>query len=289
MTLDVSPKGDGGKANPYASVVAAGDKAYVVRYSQNSLAIIDPVAGTIKGSVDLSAYVSDPDGLVDVFDGVVDPITKRAYFGLQRINQNVFGDAPDYAAACLDTNALIIAVDLNTDKVVDLNGSAAGEGIEVNSKNPGAIAWDETNKRILLLGTGCASAADKREGRGLEAIDPLSAKSTWLWQSSSLDRPAVMLWTGTTAIVGVDDSKFARHWYPWSGSATTLGSELSGIPSTPVYDGKGGLIGLETIPSDGGASTQVVRVDLSTKAKDVLRSETFQGKGLTATSSALIR
>jgi hypothetical protein len=282
-TIDVNPST--GSANPWAVVVPAGDKAYVVRYGQNSLSVIDPTAGTLLGEIDLSDYVIDADGLVDAFAGVFDPATNRAYIGLQRVNQFDFGSPPDYVHTCVDTYPLLIGIDTTDDSIVDLNGAEDGEGLEFKSYNPWRMLWDQDAGRILLLSIGCAkddNGTSIRARRGIEAVDPSTGASEWLWSFDGLDRPADLIWISPTqAVVGLDDATFSRHWYAWDPTSSALGNALTGVPDVPVWDDDRGLVGL----SFGTTSLDVVRYDLDTGSTSVLVPNAFDTSSVFPTSS----
>ena len=284
-TVDVAP--EAGAANPWAVVVPAGNKAYVVRYGQNSLSIIDPAAGTLLGEIDLSAYVTDGDGLVDAFAGVFDPSTGRAYIGLQRVNQLDFGSPPDYVHTCNDSHPAIVAIDTSDDSIVDINGAEPGEALEIASYNPWRMLWDDASGRIILLSVGCAVTDDggtsTRARRGVEAVNPTTAASQWLWTTDGLDRPGDLIWvSGTEAIVGLDDASFMRTWRAWDPSTSQLGATLTGVPDVPVWDGARGLVGL----TFGSTSLDVVRYDLDDGTSSTLVENGFTTTGVFATSSA---
>ncbi len=285
---------DAGKANPYAVVMPANDKAYVIRYGLNSVAVIDPTSSTAATTeIDLSEFVADPDGLVDAFAGVYDPSTGRAYIGLQRIDQNSFGAAPDYVSPCLAARAAIVGIDTSTDTVLDLNGAGQGKLIELDVADPGAMVLDEASHRIIVMGVGCADAADGgqgRSGRGVQSVDLSDGTVAWLWQTQALPRPAALLWMGThEALVGLDDESFTRHWYVWDPATPSLGVELQGVPQVPTWDGQRGLIGLDSDSVDAGSVLDVVRYDLDTNTSSVLVPSAFTSPGLVPYSSATAR
>ncbi len=291
--LDFGLLPDAGGANPYALVVAAGTKAYGMLYDRNAIPVFDLGTHAQTGSVDLSGYVADPDGFVDAFDGLFDPASGRVYIGLQRIDRNEFGTPPDFAAPCLGAPALLVAIDSATDELVDLNGAADGAALELKTADPAALNWDDAHQRIIVLGVGCADPASEagtgRIGRGVEAVDPATGTSSWLWQTEQLDRPASLIWVSDhEAYVGLDDASFTRKWFSWDPQTATLQSELAGVPLLPVYDGDGGLIGLQ-MGQDAGEGVQLVRLDLALRTSTVLLGSVFNAAGLNPYSSAILR
>ena len=283
--IDVSPGPDAGKANPYAVVVGAGSQAFVIRYGQNSVSVIDLSSGTTAGEVDLSSLVADGDGLVDAFDGVFDETKGIVYVGLQRIDQTVFGDPPDYVSACTATPALLVAIDAATKQVV-------GQPIELQAKNPGALAWDATARSIHVLGTGCAmteaDGGSSRAGRGVEELTVDDGKTKWVWQTTELDRPSsfILLPSKSAALVGLDDASYTRHWWWLDVSQGKLTSEMDGMPMVPVY-ASGAIYGLAMQP-DAGTNLDVVRYDLVSRQTNLIAEDAFSAGGLSAYSSAAV-
>jgi hypothetical protein len=292
--IDVSPAADSGKANPYAVVVSAGIEGYVIRYGQNSIPVVDLTTGTVQATVDLSQFVSDKDGLVDAFDGVFDVTQGRVYVGLQRVDQTEFGPAPDFVGTCKPEPSLVVAIDVATHQLVDLNGAADGLGIELLAANPSSMVWDEASRSIGVLGVGCSEAtADggtTRSGRGVEQVKIDQAQTSWLWQTHELDRPWALLWmSGQSAIVGLDDAMYVRHWWLWDPSKADFTKELHGVPGTPAYDGASGLVGIAPATNDAGSGLDIVRYDFAAETSQVLVANAFSVSGLSAYSSAVIR
>lgn len=275
-------------SNPYAAVVAAGAKGYVVRFAANSLDVIDTGAGTVTGQVDLSSALdaNDPDGLVDVLDGAYDAASGRAYFLLSRIDQFDFsGPGPDYVPRCLPVHAMIVAVDAQTDALVDLNGAAAGEGLELLGENPSALATDLAAHRLVVMQAGCyepddggADAGVLRAMRGIEAVDLATGTSSWLYTTTDVDRLSYLLWIGPTqAYVG---KGYPTAWYAWDPTSASLGAAEPSIPSMPVWDGTR-IVGL--------ASGDAVAFDPTTKAVTTLASGVFATPGVGDYGSAIVR
>lgn len=287
-TIDVTS--GAGHSNPWAVVVPAHDKAYVVRYGSNVLSIINPSTGANLGEIDLSAYVIDSDGLVDAFGGVFDPSCGRVYIGLQRIDQLEWGTAPDYVHTCNDSHPAIVGIDTLTDSIIDLNGTEDGEALQLSSFNPWRMIWDDVSERIVLLSIGCASVDDGgisiRQRRGIEAIEPITGISSWLWTSEALDRPADLIWiSNQEAVVGIDDASFTRTWYAWNPSTTQLGPALSGVPNVPLWDGARGLVGLVF----GSTGLDVVRYDLDEGTTSMVVENAYNTPSVFPASSVRLR
>jgi hypothetical protein len=294
-TIDVGADAAMG-TNPHA-VVDTGTKAYVALYGTNRLAIIDPAAGTITGQVDLSAFADprDPDGLVDVFDGVYDAAKHRAYFLLQRTDQWELAVAPDFVNTCLPVSPVVIGIDTATDAVVDLNGAAAGNAIELLGKNPGALVPNLTGGTLMVVEAGCHDPAEAgapadannggaslpRRGRGIEAVDLAAGTSAWLYEHTQPERLDNLVWVDAAhAFVGIADATFTTHWFAWDPTKTALGAEEPGFPRYwPRHVGGGTVIGTATAVTDGGAVRAIVSFDVATKQASTIASDIYQGPG----------
>jgi hypothetical protein len=293
-TIDVNDTPDAADyaSNPYAIVVTTGTKAYVARYASNTILVVDLASGAPTGHVDLSAFVApdDPDGLVDVVDGAYDPTSQRAYFLLQRIDQNeALGPAPDYVGACIASHGEIVAVDVTTDAIVGSTDAATGGAIALLGDDPVALTPDFANGRILVAETGCYQAPDgggdasapdagpaPRLGRGVEAVSLATGSATWLYQSSELERLNGLIWVdGTQAFVNQGSS-----WFAWNPTQTTLGDGVANFPLAPFYDGAGRIVGLSAAQpdagSDAGVAWSVVAWSLATSQVQTIAGNPFQ-------------
>jgi hypothetical protein len=277
------------------AVVDTGTKAYVALYGANRLAIIDPAAGTITGQVDLSAFTdsSDPDGLVDVFDGVYDAPSHRAYFLLQRTDQNEWGIAPDFVNTCLPVAPLVIGIDTANDAIVDLNGAAAGSGIALLGKNPGALAPNLAGGKLMVVEAGCHDAAEAgapadagasltRRGRGIEAVDLAAGTSAWIYEHAQPGRLDNLVWIdGAHAFVSVADASFKPHWYAWDPATTALGAEDQAFPRFwPRHVGGGKVVGTVETDEVGGKLRSLVAFDIDTKQATALAADLYQSLGV---------
>ncbi|MEI7893485.1 MAG: hypothetical protein WCI05_10350 [Myxococcales bacterium] len=293
ITLSSTDTPDSGLSNPRAVVVAAGSKAYVLRYAKNQLKVIDLSGAASSTTIDLSSFMAaaDPDGLVDVRSGIFDPSTQLAYVLLQRIDQTDFsGTDPDYVARCLPVHGAIVGIDTTTDQIVDLNGDTPGTAIELLGINPNGadangLAFDSSSRQLLVANTGCYEPGQtERSGRGIEAVDLATGTSRWLYQTTSTSRVDALVWVNaTTSFV-----QQGGDWYAWNPTQPTLGNKLSDFPKAPVYDRAGRIVGLSK--ADGGWS--VVAFDLANgltaplATSPFLRVDPSPDYGLT---SALVR
>lgn len=284
-TIDVNDSGEAGPyaSNPHAVVVTAGTRAYVARYSSNVVTVVDVASGAKTGTIDLSAFLAsdDPDGLVDVSDGVYDPVAQRAYLVLQRIDQTAIGQAPDYVNACLTSHPIIVAIDPSTNAVVPLSDAGSGT-IELLGAFPETIVPDFANGRILVSEGGCYGDPDggdsgARFGRGVESVTLASATPTWLYQTSNVDLVSgLILVDSTHAYLEV-----GSQWFPWNPTQTTVGdTAVANFPQAAFYDGAGRIVGLwGTAPdpgSDAGNAWSVVAMSTASGAFSTLVTSPFK-------------
>jgi hypothetical protein len=288
LTLDLNDTPDAGAyaSNPQAVLLTTGTKAYAARYASNVVLIVDVATGAVTGRIDLSSFVApdDPDGLVDMQDAVYDPTAKRAYFLLQRINQGDFsGSDPDNLGMCLASAAEIVGVDTTTDAIVDLNGAAPGQAIDLLGDDPQSLTADFADGRIIVPDTGCYVAPDGgldagpevRVGRGIESVAIATGTPSWLYQTTAPDRLNGLLWVdGTHAFVDVGDG-----WFVWNPTVPSLGVLAAGFPQAPLSDGSGRVVGLSfAMPdagSDAGVSWSVVAWDVATSQITTLVDNPF--------------
>ncbi len=281
-SIDINDSPDAGPlaSNPRTVLVTTGTKAYVARYASNVVKIVDVAAGTVTGSVDLSAFVApdDPDGLVDVQDGAYDPATQRAYFLLERINQGDYsGVAPDYVGACLTSHGQIVAIDVTTDAIVDLNGPAPGQAIDLLGDDPASLTPDFASGRFIVTDSGCHQGLDGgyvRLGRGIESVALATATPTWLYQTSSAARLYGIVWIdGSHAFVNL-----GSDWFAWNPAQATFGDAIPNFPQAPFYDGVARIIGLsqqEPVGSDAAATWSVVAFDTATSQISTIATNPF--------------
>lgn len=256
---------DAGFATPYsdpvAVVVGAGNKAYVLRYTRNLIAILDTSspedAGTPIGSIDLSGQVqANGDGYVEMTAGVYDPGTHRVYILLANINRFDVG-CNGYCLLCADTTPTVVAIDTATDALVDLNGPAPGVGIALDGYDPGfgpgAMAFDPTGNRLLVLDTGCNQPVDGGAGpmvkREIEAVSLATGKTQKLLDlSANPSFPQALFYLDAThAIVQLDTA----YW--WDPTTSALGAAIPNAPDAFDLDPNQNLVGLKARYDDAGA------------------------------------
>jgi hypothetical protein len=257
---------DGGDsyADPDAVVVGAGTKAYVLRYTRNEIAIVDPSTiadgGAPTGTIDLSSQVqAGGDGIVEMSAGVYVPSKNLVYVVLGNINRSDVG-CDGYCLLCANTQATVIAIDVTTDAIVDLNGaSAPGMGLALSGYDPGlgqgAIAYDSQADRLLVLESGCNQVGDDGGvgplvGREVEELSLFTGASRTLLDLTSSAYPQQLVYIDANrAIVQLDTA------YAWDPTTPDLGPSIPNAPDTFAWDGVANLVGFTArYGTDGGLS-----------------------------------
>jgi hypothetical protein len=261
---------DGGStyADPDDIVEVAPNKAYVLRYNRNKIAIIDPTqtadAGAPENSIDLSALVQagDTDGVVEASGAVYDPSNQLLYVTLSNIDLNNVIDNGAYQL-CGTAVSTLIAINTMTDALVSLGDAGPGGAVALNGVAPqsgyfGGIVYDAVGNRVLVLSTGCTTLAGdggigQTTGRLIEAVD-LTANTTQTLLSAN-DQPYPGIFTyidGAHALVQF--GFYAPTTYQWIPSQTMLGPALPATPDVFDFDFAGQRIlgPQQTYASDGG-------------------------------------
>jgi hypothetical protein len=290
-SVKLADRADGGASysDPDGVVVATGAKAYALRYTRNQIAILDTSqtadAGAPIGTIDLSTFVqpADTDGTVEMSGAVYVASKRLVYVLLANINRaNVSSDG--FTLLCSQTTPTVIAIDVDTDKVVNLSGGNASGALVVGGYNPsfgGGFAYDAQNDRLLVSEAGCNEAgADGGTGplfgRGIEAVSLFTGTTTTLLDATTLGFPSGFTFIDPhRAIVQFDFTGFET--FLWDPAVATLGPAIPNAPDSFVYDGMGSLLGLVTnYGADGGVSgIDVVSVRIADGRKTVLGSNPF--------------
>lgn len=299
-TIDVGKAalglGGSGSTNPVSLIASESggtSRAHVLLQNVNRIAIVNLSSGSLVGNLDLAPYwfSKDFDGSADATSAVRPAGANRMYFVLGRIDRTTV-KAPDFQLACPAVPALLLALDLATDTLVDLNGAAAGEGIELSMANPVDMAFDAGQNRLLVLHAGCFASADggtSRTKHGVEAVDLTTFVATAAYTPANQDFLArFLLRNSTSAIIDSFDPTFAEHWYPWSVGQPTFGTELSSVPGAPTLEDENHLLGVDIATGDAGSTVDVVRYDLTAQTKVKLVGSPWTGSFSSAAGSALV-
>ncbi len=312
---------DGGASysDPDAIIVGAGNKAYVLRYTRNEIAVIDTTqsveAGPPESKIDLSSLLqpNDTDGTVEMTAGVYVAAKNRLYVVLANIDKNLIVDDD---TICAPTVSTIVGIDTTSDKVVSLvSGHAAGPGgsIGLRGFDPvfSGLVYDSANDRLLVLEAGCNAPplVDMDAGAGAGDTDADTdggASSDAGDEGGPFPGPvskrgveAVNLADGSTQILlDASDRGFpsgivyidATHAvlgfdfigsevYRWDPTQSKLGALVSNAPDAFTYDGAGNLLGTVTTFPNGNLKTSVVSVSLKTGKSTTLSTDAITLEG----------
>ncbi len=156
-TIDLDPEGTTTPwaTNPTAVVSIDETKAYVTVSMRNEVVVVDPSAGEITGSIDLSGFLDadDTDGSVDAAGAI--RVDDRVYVALA----NYWFDE---GYAIHFEGSVLAVVDAATDALVDMDDSIEGvQGIPLAGNNPWRGLWaDEAGERLWVGSGGDSFAID---------------------------------------------------------------------------------------------------------------------------------
>ncbi len=286
---DGTDGGDGvdPNANPVAVVQTACDKAYVLRYNRDRIAVIDPsnpAGGVPTKWIDLSSLKQPGDpNMLEMTSAVYVPSKKRVYVLLGNIDFTKYVPA-EGKLLCTTLKPSIIAIDVDTDQVVSLGGTAPGGGIALEGYNPplgSPLVYDAARDRFLVLQAGCnADLGDGKPGdmtrRRVEEVDLATGAVKTLLPLDDRDFPSSL------AFVSNEHAAVAFGYvgYHWDPRQTTLGPEIEGGIDLVATDGRGGFVGTHQLYfGDGGTSLQVLSVPTTDAGAKVVTENPFSKPG----------
>lgn len=260
---------DAGYANSYSdplAVVAAGAKAYVLRYNRNLVAVLDPSqiadGGAPASTIDLSASVQPAgDGYVEMSAGYYDPTSQRLYVLLANIDR--FDVASNgYTQLCSATNPTLVAIDTTTDALVSLgDGGTSGYALPGYGAafGPATMVYDAPNNRLLVLETGCNvgetdGGVGPMVGRGIVAVSLADGSAQTVLDLTADAYPSGLYYVDAHhAFVYLDTA------YAWDPTTSTLGAPVANAPEAFDVDKQGNLVGItQATAADGGPGDWLV-------------------------------
>jgi len=293
--VSLSDQVDGGStySDPDAVLVSAANKAYVLRYTRNEIAVLDLTSGADGGvpsaTIDLSSLVQpgDSDGTLEMTGGAYVASRHLLYVVLGNIDTNLVSPS-GFVLLCASTVSSLIAIDVTTGQLASLGGSAPGNGIALNGFSPifGGVVYDPVADRLVIVSSGCnqppSSDAGADAGPG-----PLVKRLVEEVKFGATGQPAVLLdltsqgfpsqfsfIDATHAVLGFDF--YGPETHLWDPTSTSLGPLLPNAPDFFVYDGAGNLLGTRTdATSDGGSALDVVAVHIADGMTSTLLSNPF--------------
>lgn len=267
-TYDVGERRDGGDTytDPVAVVASAGTKAYVLRYTRNTIAVISPAvegdASLPVKNIDLSSLLApnDTDGLVEMTSAVYVAAKKRLYVTLANVDKNAILP-PNYDLLCpvAGPTSTVVAIDTDTDALVNLGGAGPGGGIVLSGYNVGFGArsyYEAAEDRLLVVTAGCGPFGATQK-RGIDEVKLATGQVRTLVDLNAKGYPGAFERFGAKYLIGLDSDVT-----PWDSSKSTLDAPIPNAPSSFAFDGKDKLVGVRKRPGvDGGpGSIEVVRV-----------------------------
>jgi hypothetical protein len=291
---DEPPAGTGSRnANPVAVVPTSCSKAYVLRFNRDKIAVIDqsqPNGGVPTKYIDLGPLrqLGDPN-TVEMTSAVYVPAKKKVFVLLGNVDltrtvkvQGPFGEETKLLCAP-DLKPSIIAIDVDTDEVVSLRGTAPGGGIALEGYNPPLgtpLIYDAAFDRLLVLQAGCNEAlGDGGPGaiirRRVEQVDLATGAVKTLLSLDDRGFPSSLAFVdGEHAAVA-----FYFDGYHWDPRQTTLGPEIAGGIDIVARD-RGAFVGTRTsFFPDGGSSIHVISVPLPDAGPSVVVTDPFSKPG----------
>ncbi len=152
-------------SNPYDLEVVRPGRAYLTRFEETQLWVVEPLHGTLLATVDLSSF-ADADGIPEMSQ--VAAVGDFAFVSLQRLDR-FQSSLPPAGGSCL------VVIDTRTDEVVDANPSTGGiDSILLPAENPTGDLWYERKlNRLLVVESGEFLVQDG----GLAAVNPFTRQS----------------------------------------------------------------------------------------------------------------
>jgi hypothetical protein len=283
---------DGGldNANPVGVVQTACNKAYVLRFNRDRIAVIDPsqaAGGVPTKYIDLSPLkqAGDPD-VVEMTSAVYVPSKKRVYVLLGNADLTNFVTSDGFTSLlCSNLKPSIIAIDVETDQIVSLNGAAPGGGIALEGYNPPLgtpLIYDAAFDRLLVLQAGCnAELEDGGAGamtrRRVEQVDLATGAVKTLLSLDDRSFPSSLAFaSGEHAAVA-----FYANGYHWDPRQPTLGAEIAGGIDLVASDGRGAFVGSHQLYDQDFKPTalQVITVPTTDAGPTVVTENPFTSPG----------
>jgi hypothetical protein len=227
----------GTTANPY-QVLKQGDTLYVLRWADNSIAMIKADCGDTIGSIDLSSLVNSQ-GNTNATSAVL--YGNTMYVALERTLDG---------ATAYDTGKIAV-IDLGTRKVTS--------AISLVKTNPQQLVANGSDLYVVSHGTYATDTTG-----GIERID--MATSTWkavVYHAPATAKPSNMVVTGTSqAWVVLDNGYPTSTVAPFSLSTGTLGSAATSVSEVNAV----AFDGTDLIVADRTGTGAIWTLDASTGA-----------------------
>ena len=151
----------GNGSNPHDIAFASPTKAYVTRYDDTAMWIVNPQTGAMTGTIDFSSLADAQDGLPEMDQMAV--FENKVFVSVQRLNRNNFYSPTG--------TSYLAVIDINTDTFVDTDAVTPGvQPITLTTPNPfSEIQFDPYTARLYLSSVGFFGLNDG----GVVTIDPV--------------------------------------------------------------------------------------------------------------------
>ena len=206
----------GNGSNPYDIVFASPAKAYIPRYNETRLLIMNPATGATINTIDLSSF-ADADGIPEMARAI--RVQRWLFVAVQRLDRNNFYAPTD--------SSQVVVIDTQTDQVVDVDPAHAGvQGILLPAQNPITdFSFDRAASRLLI---GCSGALFALDG-GVAAIDPVFFQSLGLAISESQlggEITDIEWMNATRSFAIVSDPSFNTRLIAWNDVTNTASAPI---------------------------------------------------------------
>ncbi|MFQ5675132.1 MAG: hypothetical protein ACE5G1_04485 [bacterium] len=205
------------QSNPHDMAFVSDSKAYISRYSLNTLLIVNPRTGAQLGTIDLSSFVdiNDSDDLVEMDQMVI--VGNLLFVSLQRLN-NFSADNASY----------IVVINTDTDDIIE--PTSGEQKIVLQGRNPFDMTYLATTDRIYV-----ANVADFSTGNnfgGIEVINPNTLQSEGFILTDNqfngvLNTIAIL--SDSIAYAVIADVNFNNSVVPFNLSTQKISPPLSGL------------------------------------------------------------
>ncbi len=221
----------GNGSNPHDMTFVSEEKAYISRYGQTQLLIVNPVTGDLLGEVELSVF-ADADGLPEVSQLAL--YGNHLFAACQRLDRDNGWVPTDFS--------VIAVVDVLTDQVVDVDANTADvQGIVMANKNP-AGAVQRGNKWFLSV----VNTFDDLTDGGVEVIDLENLRSDGVVLGEGTfggNLSSLAMVSDDEGYVVVLDASFANIVKRFNFATESVSSPLDGltggfVPSLGVFGGR---------------------------------------------------
>jgi len=211
----------GQQSDPHDIAFVSLSKAYVSRYSLNTLLIVNPRTGEHLGTIDLSRF-ADSDGIVEMDQMVI--VNGKLYVSLQRLNQNNF-----FAA---ENGSFVVVIGTATDEIIDVDLTTPGtQPIVLAGRNPfSRLTYLSSTDKIYFAHAGNFFTGDAFGG--IEAISPSTNTSDGILISDNDfggTLGAFNLLSETVGYATVFDASFNNQVVSFDLSDGTVGTALTGV------------------------------------------------------------